>query len=543
MLMKLGPFEIMDAKSARSMRAIVNAATLDNDTSPRKPPLSVRDTPGSEVLRIPYFPAPMQRLYDLAYHSDLLRVIVIQKQEAIAREGIEMSPNFAVRCEVCDLDFEQPPDGNICQKCQGQLIEPDQNEVKDFKEWRKCVNVNKIDLDTHIRQLDADEEITDNFFAVAIKEYQIGETGEIEAARMVQNIRGDPVYFRLVMNKYGTPAQNDQGDSVGVCVRHRKTLQINQEKCPECGALVYPAWWKVEDITGSGPDTYYLEDEVFHDVRYAPGFIYGFSLIYANWNKILLLMHQDIYMRDYYTAQRSPQTMAFVKSSNWESFKKAWEWAKSQLQVNRWGITPIPVNTDSDKILDIVDLSRPLTELQAIEFRNQIRREVGMAWGMQPMFTGDVSKSGGLNNESQQLVVTERAYEQAQASMNRYLAWLTVQRGYKHHTIKLISLQKKDELRDLQIVATKIANAQSAKNLGCVLKLDDKGEFTFSEPEGGFPVGTPTPSVGGPGTIQPTEPQVAGQDLLRDGVSNAKREEQELMHALMQAATTGVMME
>src|SRR5208283_3152939 len=108
--MKIGPFEVMNARHAANMRAIADAATLDQDTAPRRPPLPIRDTPGSEILRIPYFPAPMQRLYDLAFHSDLLRVIVIQKQEAVVREGIEMVPNFAFRCDACNLDFDQVQD-------------------------------------------------------------------------------------------------------------------------------------------------------------------------------------------------------------------------------------------------------------------------------------------------------------------------------------------------------------------------------------------------------------------------------------------------
>jgi hypothetical protein len=121
--------------------------------------------------------------------------------------------------------------------------------------------------------------------------------------------------------------------------------------------------------------------------------------------------------------------------------------------------------------------------MQYVEARNEFYEKVGGLFGVLPIFTGNVSQSGGLNNESQQVVVMGRALEAGQEYFNNMNEWILGQFGITDWKLKLKPSERQIELEKLDIEFKKIANATGMKNLGFKVDMLPDGDFKYSEQE------------------------------------------------------------
>ena len=135
-----------------------------------RPKLNPSESMGDDQILMPYIPIPMDIIYDTARYSDVLRTIHQNIRKEIFRKGYEIVELFAVKCEDCDKEFEQPVDE--CDECGStNLREPDIKQKKVLQTFCKDVNDNGQDLVLVSENLNDDLETIDNSYLLMVKDY------------------------------------------------------------------------------------------------------------------------------------------------------------------------------------------------------------------------------------------------------------------------------------------------------------------------------------------------------------------------------------
>jgi len=135
------------------------------------------------------------------------------------------------------------------------------------------------------------------------------------------------------------------------------------------------------------------------------------------------------------------------------------------------------------KAVEWIELMKPLGDMQFIETRNEMRRSIGATYGVMPLFSGDLSESGGLNNEGLQITVTNQAAEEGQKFYNeKVLPWILERFEIFDYKLELEEPEEKDEVIDAKIKGIKIDNAVKMTQMGFDVSYNAQDdEFTFSE--------------------------------------------------------------
>lgn len=475
--------------------------------------LDPKSTLGDEQILIPWHPLPMDLVYDTAHYSDVLRTIHQNLRKEIFRHGYAVVENFANKCEDCGKEFKNQTDE--CDECGSRnMREPDLEQKKRLTKFCKNVNDNDQDIVQVSEEVENDHNIIDDGYMLMVKDYYWNGDMDLVGEVPVELLRSDPKFMRLIADKMGRPARNQNGDKIMFCYEHRHSIHPNGERCPQCKRQLFPAYYRSEQPDGKY--IYYGKDEVCHKSKYNPSLTYGFSVIYAVWMKVITLMNMDQYMKNYYAKQRPPRGLLFVNTPNMDSLTKAWKWMLDEFKKNPHQIPPIAVEQaagSKGSLVNFIDMMKGLDEMQYIEVRNESRRQIGAVYGVMPLFQADVSQSGGLNNEGLQITVTNRAITDGQGVYNEgYYPWVCDQLDVQDYRIELNpneeqDLQAKEELR-----SKKIDNAMKMQNMGFSVTLNEEGDFEFDPIE--EPVDKPDPFAGQMGAGG--EPGQPGQEPDQD---------------------------
>ncbi len=421
----------------------------------------------------------IQDMYNLARISSVYRQVISSLQWEIFRRGAEFRPKFVRKCsnEECGKEFDY--EAEICDECGAPTRKPDYSQIKDLEKRFKQINENKQSLIDVCKQCEIDLDIVDNAYFIIAKEYAFNENGEIIGGKIKEILRGDPAVMRILADRYGRLGRDESGRKLYVCPVHRERVSRTPGYC-SCGKRLYQAFYVAKNQAGK--NIYYLEDEVIHVSKFSPSLTYGYPPLLTLYQKIMIELNMDWYVMKSYDKGRSPNGWLFVKTQNVDSLRKMIEFVLEKTKKNPHTIIPIGVDSQAGgSFAEFIDLMKPLSEMQAIEFRNVIKREIGALFGVMPLFQADISTSGGLNNEGLQITVTNRAIETGQAIYNeKVFPEILRQFGVTDFEYVLLPSEEQDEMAELQREAQKIQNARMMLDMGFDVELDEYGEFKFS---------------------------------------------------------------
>ena len=111
----------------------------------------------------------------------------------------------------------------------------------------------------------------------------------------------------------------------------------------------------------------------------------------------------DRFLRLAYHKQRAPRGLLTISTTNFDSLQKAWELLKAETMKDPHSINPLLYEGGKGSGVQFIDFMQPLSAMQYIDSRNEMRRLILAVYGVTPVFSGDVSTSGGLNNEGNQI--------------------------------------------------------------------------------------------------------------------------------------------
>jgi len=462
----------------------------------QRPSLDFISTYGSSSgLFIPRYPRPLSDLYDASRYSDTMQIVLGALKSEIFRNGYEVTEKYAVKCanNECLTEFEYEIEDGICPECEGKfLTRPHKPDKKVLEDFSKKVNYNNQTLMELSKEIENDLNIVDDAYVLAVTEYLTGEDGKIQDKVVKEFIRMSPLFMQMLTDKEGRMGYNENGQQILICPLHRERphLDGNTTNCPECDSEMLPAYYRYAFQTGglggvasdSGAK-YYLDSEIFHTSKYNPSLLYGFPPTLSIWMKIHTLMGQDKYLMDTYTKQRAPKGMLVFATRAADAISKSWQEFLARVKLNPNYVHPMAIETEAGgkSFAQYIDFMKSLDEMQYSEQRTEFRNQIGALYGVQPIFQGDNSTGGGLNNEGLQITVTNRAVERGQKIYNdKFFMWVAHRLEVDDWCIKLLPSEERDEMSDLQLEQQKITNAQLMLSMGYDVELKPDGMFEFS---------------------------------------------------------------
>lgn len=409
-------------------------------------------------VKLPQFPIDEKMIYSLSLDSDILRTAIRTVRQGIFRRG------FNIR-----------------------TINDDSDELAFLQAVLKKINTNGQSAKRVLGKFEDDLNSMDDAYLISIKKYYFSPNGEILFSEPKEIIRGSPLKMRIVADKQGRLGYTDEGKRVYFSLNDR-SRSVKEEEAEKTnfkdnkGHKLQIACYRGE--VGNGKYIYYSAEEICHKSKFNPSLTYGYSPILAIWRKAYTLIEQDRYLMIAYQKHRSPRAMLTIATSNFDSLQKAWEQLKREAADDPHSINPLIYETEKGRSgVDYVDLMRPLTEMQYIEGRNEMRRSIGAIYGVMPLFGGDIQTSGGLNNEGNQFAVTNKAVEEGQEIYNEeVLPWILDQFGIQNYELKLEEPEERDETEDTRRLGIKMDNAVKMSSMGFDITWnEDSKDFTYSE--------------------------------------------------------------
>jgi len=478
-------------------------------------------------------------LYAVANENLILRTVLTTLQQEIFRRGYYWEKKFVKKCINCDAEYQHEVD--VCKKCgNSELVEPDVNQLV-YPRWlleqRNSMEQTFMDV---LREIEYDLNITDDAFLVLIKEYYMDpDTNELMFYRVKEILRGDPIFMRIIADKRGV-----RGGRFRVCPVHRDQVRSYSEEektCQTCGH-------DLEDVhhvntAGSGKTQYYLKGEVIHVSKYQPSKLYGRSPVSTLWRQAMTLTAMDNYMYTSYSKRRTPKGMISVTTDNLESMKSFFKSMDEKLERDPHYIPKIGIESNSGRGgVNWVKFMDTLEEMQYIPARDEMRQRIAAFYGVSNVFMMDTGKSGGLNNEGMQILVTNRAVEFGHKVYAEHLfPRLNEEMDVTDWKITLYPNEEEDEVTRLRRDEMEVNIAQRMMMLGYkpdlvedsanrdirfIYKQPDPAEAGMQQPPpGGMPPGGMMPGMqmgGGMGTPG----ALPGRNISPQGAAQMARQAQ-----------------
>ena len=423
-------------------------------------------------------------LYAVANENLILRTVITTLQQEIFRRGYYWEKAYHKKCVECEKEYQH--DIESCDLCGGEVKDPDPDQAiyaRWFVDQRNSMNQSFMDV---LREIEYDLNITDDAFLILIKEYYIDEeSGEPAFYRVKEAIRGDPIFMRIVADKRGV-----RGGRYRVCPLHRDVVRSFHEEekdCPTCGQ-------KLEDVhyvntAGSGKTQYFLDGEVLHISKYQPSKLYGRAPVATLWRQAMTLTAMDNYMYTAYSKRRTPRGMISITTDNIESMKSFWKGVDEKLERDPHYIPKIGIESQTGRGgVNWVKFMDTLEEMQYITVRDEMRQRIASFYGVSNVFMMDTGKSGGLNNEGLQVLVTNRAVEFGHKVYTENLfPRMLEQMEVTDWKLTLYPSEEEDEVTRLRRDEMEVNIAQRMAMLGYQAQLLEEGtrdiRFIYKQPD------------------------------------------------------------
>ena len=465
----------------------------------------------SSGVKVPIYPIALRRIEVMANDIDALRLMIEVIQSEMFKNGLEVVPDYKYLCknEKCGKKYMTKPidtellssimKGNVdedeklkcdvCGKTDFEQPTPqDRKKLQDLIEHEQNDNGQKIEQVA--RMFERDLDIFDNAYLVLIYDYEKNTKNKIESQTLHEMVVVSPVNTALIGNMAGQLGIDDLGTAYYVCPFHRSMTVARKKgedvpRCKICDCETKVAILQIDNgggFDGGKGQMYYAIDEViFKAGKYKPGLMYGYTPIFSIWSKADALKHMDEYIRKYFDKQRPPRSMMFIGTKNIQTTNKAWDQMTEKAKQDPYELNPVLVETEQSgrNMVQMVDLTGSLQELQFIDVRSEFKRAIGAMYGVLPLFSGDLPN--GWSQDGLAMAVSNRKMAWGQKVLaDSFFDPLTQLLGVKGWKIRLKSGEMTDELRVEQIQAQKINNATAMRNMGFEVMVNAEGEFVFS---------------------------------------------------------------
>jgi len=269
-------------------------------------------------------------------------------------------------------------------------------------------------------------------------------------------------------------------------------------------------------MAGSGKNQYFTKGEVIHLSKYNPSKLYGRAPVNTMWRQAMSLTAMDNYIYTAYQKRRTPKGIISVTTDNLESMKSFWKSVDEKMERDPHYVPKVGIESSSGRGgVNWVKFMDTLEEMQYIAVRDEIRNRIAAFYGVSSIFMIDNGKSGGLNNEGLQILVTNRAVEFGQKVYTENLfPRMLKEMDVTDWKLTLYPNEEEDEITRLRRDEMEVNLAQRMAMLGYKPELLEEGDrdirFVYRKQPGGEEQAAAGQQMPGQMPMQGAPPQVAG---------------------------------
>lgn len=462
------------AKSTIIMLALKKESRHRSEVLDMTPPagMSMHDQRGAVMPR-----GGLEYAYWLEHEVSVFSDIVNTLTNEILRNGITWAQAYTTKCQICGNESDKSLEK--CEICGSSAITPpDSAQLRYFlhapgESYLKRANNSGQSLLRVLEIFSFHLEVSNRGILLITKAYFSDSDGKITDAIPLEITALDPRYVTPVIDvKTGR-----MGGGGRVCIRHQNRTRLSEDDsvCPVCGAETYD----IHYVTNmpSAPERYYIEGEMLFVSKYGPD-LFGYPAIYKLLDDAIAFHHLEKRVRSYYQKGRVPGLLS-IPTNSLDTLKSMWDKIMANLQHTPHYFPWISHDPNSHGGIQYIKLMEdPSPDMLAV--KDDIRRRMGSWFGVTPLWQNDTASSGGLNNEKQQLTVSNRAFARGQRIINEdVLPWLCRQFSITDWVLTLIPAEDADGLRDEQLMSAKLDNVQKALQVGLDVEWN-KDEYTVS---------------------------------------------------------------
>ena len=362
-----------------------------------------------------------------------------------------------------------------------------QETVRKLRKFFDNVNRNRQTLLEVLFEIEDDFNIADDVYLCANRNYVVDKhTGDIITSEIKELFRGSPIFYRLV-SKDNTRLGGVYGRCL-VCEaeRYESFEQYNQIQdfamrynrqvspnvvfyyrdckydktkesylCPICGCKLHDVTATVlKSADSTEPIFFHIKKEVIHASKYSPSLLYGTAPLITVYNQVDTKIKFGQYIQSFLDYNRAPQGAIFINTGNADQVKKTIAQASMKYAVDRYYMPIIAIDSQSNgTIAQYIQLTPFPEELKQLQIENGLRREIAALLGVQNVMLNDLEGVGGLNSESLQVQVTDRAALAGQIVYNTKL--------FPHLMEWLSEYGQFDIGEDLSLIVKRTDNAEN----------------------------------------------------------------------------------
>ncbi len=446
-----------------------------------KPPPRPDMFEAETVIPYPYAPAALELMIRYSPH---LTTSVNRLNEEIFREDIQVLPNFSAKCDECGREFNEKPDQ--CD-CGGAVHEPDIAQQDAGYNWLTKANpidpYNDITTTNLFKMMERDVDVNDDAWIGLTKDYDVDPRGNILRADVVEIWKGPLERMRLIRDKRYRATGFDQslGKGYYTCVLHRdNNLHEVPGLCPHCDRPMHAVVAVALDDTQQ-PGIGYIAGEVKHWSKFHLSETYGYSLMLVAWILENSILNMDLTTNITYREKRPYKGIMTFVTSNAESLKTAIEEEDDKVAQNPLHVPKIAIESNSNSgKAEFIAITPSFQELDMLAHRESYIRTLSAMWGVQPMFLGDLSQSGGLNNEGLQVTVTLHAVQFGHKTWHQEVfPWLQRQLGMTDYHFEFPTPIEKDKVAIQQRKSNNLDMIGRVLVMNGEIEIIDDEEFDF----------------------------------------------------------------
>ena len=424
----------------------------------------------------------------------VLSTVILRATTEIFKYGLEFVARFALKCEDCGYESQTVLD--VCPVCGSRhLRKPDETQKDYFKRPNgksllEEANDNGQTLADVLRAY-AELQYLDNqgYILCVTGDIVDTETGELIHAYPLEFVAQDPKFVRFLYDdtgKIGTRyafVREDRNSIVDFLeMADDGSSEFNIRFQDDQGRVLYPACWQIgNNFGGTGRYWLYTQEEVYQDKWFGQSLIYGIP-IWLDIQDDLLTYH-------------------YIEKHNLKKYKYGYVrkivilpgFSDEDVEDITQGITDILATNDNSipivctppQMAGVAEMKAQTLELgtessaDLMQIKNDIRDRICAHGGLPNIFAGDVSASGGMNNESQQITLFDRALADKYDRVDRICRWvLSWYPQITDWSLQLIRPSK--SYIELKRRLDKINEAQQMQGIGFELHYQD-GEFWYSD--------------------------------------------------------------
>jgi len=462
-------------------------------------------------------------LYVIANNNADVRTAVTHLRNEVFRRGLEWEPAFEYKCPQCGTEYGEVEAEENKGRCENpmvdeagdlvadeegkpdypKLIRPDEEQRAIFEPFLQRANYFGQSLENILREIEDDiNTVDDGFLYVAKSYYALPKDEEQGGGYRLHTkpdmlFRLDPVLVEFDLDQRGVPGMRHHA-----CVLHRDNLlevpagegwefEWNGHcPIPGCGLPTFPIMYKFNESYLQGgygaaqsKVLYLFEDEVIHWSRYTPSELYGYPPLLSIYEKALTLIGMDRYLYDYFYERRVPQGVITTVTDDVQGLESRKSEMQARMAQDPHYIPWLAVNSKTGQgRTEFVRFAYSLDELNYLPVRDEIRERIAGIYGVSQLWMSSTAGIGGLNSESQQLVVMSRVVEGAQRSYHTdVFPKLLEAFGITDWQLKLAMPEEQSELMRLEVSQSKLTFATGMAQIGFGVEYDaDNETFRYS---------------------------------------------------------------